>query len=319
MERRLKQGQHPDPMADPPVAASWSPLHAALRDSPAMRAFAHILRVSEQLTVRESIVDDLASFYNLPPGEVVERCVNWEKWTVAEWQAARETDDPLRTFYETTRSWSFDLMWYAYLQLEGSEFPVSVAIADNLRGKGGELLDFGSGVGTTAQLFAHLGWQTTMADICEPLREFATYRWRRRGLTPRMIDLTQEELSPDSYDVITAIDTLHHVPNLDDVVPKLHAALRPGGLLFTNFEPRPATDENALHLYDDDLAPRWKLHRVGFEPEASLDGFVIRYRRTEPHGAMHGIRGARDLVLLRSPLRPAYRRLRYGPKVHAGR
>ena len=111
--------------------------------------------------------------------------------------------------------------------------------------------------------------------------------------------------------MITAIDTLHHVPNLDRVLPQLHAALKPGGLLFANFEPRPATDENALHLYDErppgalEAAPR------GLRTGRIDRGADHPLPQVEPRGLAHQLRGGRDLVLLRSPLRPAYRRLRY--------
>ena len=84
----------------------------------------------------------------------------------------------------------------------------------------------------------------------------------------------------------------------------------PGGLLFANFDVRPATFENAWHLYDDDLPLRWKLQRVGFEPEEVLDGMITRYRRVETDSVVHQVRGMRDRVLLRSPLRPAIRRTR---------
>jgi hypothetical protein len=90
----------------------------------------------------------------------------------------------------------------------------------------------------------------------------------------------------------------------------LHDSLQPGGVLFANFDVRPATPENAWHLYSDDLPLRWELQRACFEPEYSLNGMITRYRRVERHGIAHVARGARDVVLLRSPLRPAYRILK---------
>src|SRR4029077_614196 len=87
-------------------------------------------------------------------------------------------------------------------------------------------------------------------------------------------------------------------------------SLKPGGLLFANFDVRPKSPENALHLYSNDLPLRWVLHRTGFEPEESLDGTITRYRRTEAKGLGHLVRGLRDFVGLRSPLRPLYRSTR---------
>jgi SAM-dependent methyltransferase len=241
------------------------------------------------------------------------RCRNWEEWNVQEWQLrSRETPEGLLDFYHTTESWAFDLMWYAYLQAEGYRYPVSVAVADSIGSTrtGTTHLDFGSGVGVTGQLFSRLGYTSTLADISTSLLGFARFRLERRGSAPDLIDLNTTALGADQYDVITAIDTLVHIPNLEDTMSMLHRALRPSGLLFANFDVRPKSIENAAHLYSDDRPLRWQLQRVGFEPEESLDGMITRYRRVEPTGLLHQARGVRDAVLLRSPLRAAYRALR---------
>jgi SAM-dependent methyltransferase len=216
----------------------------------------------------------------------------------------------MTAFYQSTQSWAFDLLWYGYLQAEGVEYPVSVAMArtlPSLRGTAGRHLDFGSGVGTTSQFFSQLGYETELADISTSLLDFARFRLERRGQPARYLNLNHVTLEPGRYDVITAVDTLVHVPDLAATARMLHRALRPGGILFANFDVRPRTAENAWHLYDDDLPLRWTLQRIGFEPEESLDGMITRYRRVEPRGLSHAARGVRDLILLRSPLRPAYR------------
>jgi hypothetical protein len=100
------------------------------------------------------------------------------------------------------------------------------------------------------------------------------------------------------------------VPDVAHSVGELHRALKPAGILFANFDVRPPTPENAWHLYSDDLPLRWALQRTGFEPIESLDGMITAYRKVEPSGVAHQLRGVRDLVALRSPLRPAYRYLR---------
>lgn len=306
-----KQGPHPDPQ-DPSVTsqpANWSPRRRAAYASPYMPMFRNALLLPPSTSVRDSIIDDLSTYYGIPHDECVRRCINWESWSVEEWHQAERAGDPVVEFYQTTKSWAFDLSWYVYLQSEGLMHPVSVAIANCLSrpSQGGRHLDFGSGIGTTSQLFVAMGWESQLADISRPLLDFARYRWKRRGLDPQTLDLNTEPLPENRYDVITAIDTLFLIPNFDDVLAKLHRALRPGGLLFANFDARPKTEENAWHLYEDDLPLRWKLHRAGFEPQESLDGMVTRYQRVETHGPEHMLRGARDTVLLRGPLRPAYR------------
>jgi 2-polyprenyl-3-methyl-5-hydroxy-6-metoxy-1,4-benzoquinol methylase len=277
-----------------------------------MRAFQQALSMPG-MDVRASILDDLSGYYHLPSEECIERCRDWEQWSVREWQAReRGSEEGLRDFYLSTQSWSFDLLWYAYMQAAGCAYPVSVAIARTLPPPkpGARHLDFGSGIGATAQLFTQLGYQSDLADVSVPLLEFAKYRIERRGSHAGFIDLNQASPPEGVYDVITAIDTLAHVPNVAETAGMLHRALKPGGYLFANFDVRPQSDENAWHLYTDDRPLRWAVHRAGFEQDRDLEGYSFRYRRVEPAGTSHAIRGVRDMMLLRSPLRAAYRSIK---------
>ncbi len=71
--------------------------------------------------IRESILDDLSTYFALSPDECVRRCLEWEQWSVLEWSARpRNTPAELRDFYLSTASWCFDLLWYAYLQAEAA-------------------------------------------------------------------------------------------------------------------------------------------------------------------------------------------------------
>ncbi|HLZ70671.1 MAG TPA: class I SAM-dependent methyltransferase [Dehalococcoidia bacterium] len=313
---RTKQGLHPDPLdpAQPrPDRASWTPRRRRAYASEAMQQFRSGLMLESFTDVRGAVLDDLSVYFGLEPEECAQRCINWEAWSVAEWQRrSRDSSAALAEFYHSTQSWAFDLLWYAYLQAEGYAYPVSVAIAGTVpaKGAGRRHLDFGSGVGTTSQLFRRLGYETDLADISTSLLAFAKFRHRRRGENHRYIDLNRETLEPGRYDVITAVDTLVHVPDLPATARMLHRALKPGGVLFANFDTRPQTPENAWHLYTDDLPLRWHLHRAGFEPREQIDSCAHRYSYVPSHGPAHVLRGTRDWLLLRSPLRPSYRMLR---------
>ena len=310
---RLKQGPHPDPLHAPaPDPGTWSARQRDAFTSPEMATYCAGLRTARHTDVRAAILDDLSTYFGLDPEECVQRCIDWEQWSIAEWQAhARDTTAGLTEFYRTTRSWAFDLAWYAYLQSQGLHYPVATVIVRSLPGRlratGGRHLDFGSGIGDAAQLFGRLGFESHLADVSTSLLAFARYRLERRGDEATYIDLNEASVGADRYDVITAIDTLVHVPDLRATARQLHAALRQGGLLFANFDVRPPSPENAWHLYQDDLALYWQLQRTGFEPVLNLDRRIMCYRRVDPLGAAHQLRGIRDTVLFRSPLRPAYR------------
>ncbi len=309
----LRQGVHPDPgdPETPPVDPEiWSKAQQQAFASAEMELFRACLRLPGAPDVRAAVLDDLSSYSGLPPDECVGRCRNWESWSVEEWLAAdRSGTDRSTNFYRTTESWAFDLLWYAYMQTEGYGYPTSVlalrAIAG--RGNGRAHLDFGSGVGVTSQLFARAGYETTLADISTSLLDFARHRLSRRGEAARFIDLNDEKLETDRYDVITALDTLVHVPDLADVVAGLHGALRPGGWLVTNFDVRPPSPENAWHLYEDDVDLRAIVHRAGFAPSGRF-GQYVAYRRVDPSDADQRLRVILDQLVLTSRPRRAIRR-----------
>jgi SAM-dependent methyltransferase len=311
----LGQGLHPDPLdpaTPPPDPQSWPQLQQDAFASAEMEWFRASLRLPGPADVRAAVLDDLSSYSGLTPDQCVERCRNWESWSVEEWSAADRSDmDGLTNFYQTTQSWAFDLLWYAYLQAAGYGYPTSVLAlrAVEGRGHGRTHLDFGSGVGVTSQLFARAGYETTLADVSTSLLDFARYRLSRRGESAGFIDLNDEKLESGRYDVITALDTLVHIPDLADVVATLHDALRPGGWLVTNFDVRPPSPENAWHLYDDDLDLREVLHRAGFAPSGRFGGYVT-YRRVDPSDTSQQLRVLSDRLVFASRPRRVIRRQR---------
>ncbi|HEY6202674.1 MAG TPA: class I SAM-dependent methyltransferase [Candidatus Limnocylindria bacterium] len=315
MPRVLKQGQHADPLVDPaPDRALWPARQRRAFVSAAMDLYRESLQFTGAGDLRAAVLDDLSTFFGLAADECARRCIEWEQWSVEEWTAERrDSEEAMTAFYRATKSWAFDLLWYSYLQAMGYAYPVSVAIAQSVprARSGARHLDFGSGIGATSQLFTRLGYESDLADISTSLLDFARFRLERRGDRATYLDLNFETIRPSSYDVITAVDTLVHIPDVPAACRMLHMALRPNGLLFANFDVRPASAENAPHLYDDDLPLRYQLQRAGFEPEENLDGMVTRYRRVESAGLAHALRGTRDVALYLSPLRPAYRALRH--------
>jgi hypothetical protein len=191
-----KQGQHVDPL-DPwtpkPNPRDWSPLRRQAFASPEMEEFARALHLGEETDARRAALDDLSTFFGLDVDTCLNRCINWEDWSVEEWQAERrDSADSLSRFYRTTKSWAFDLLWYAYLQAKGYGYPLSVAIALSVpaSARGGRHLDFGSGVGVTSQLFQRLGYESDLADISTSLLAFAKFRLDRRSQPATYIDLT---------------------------------------------------------------------------------------------------------------------------------
>lgn len=307
------QGRHIDPVELPPVdPASWGAATATVFASPEMATFRQGLRLGDA-DVRESILDDLATHHGISPEEARERCLDWEQASVREWKSAGADDEVGRTeFYRTMQSWSFDLMWWAYLQAEMHAEPSSVVALRFLQAHapGRRHLDFGSGIGATSQLFTAEGWTSTLADLSATLLEFARFRIERRDQLARYLDLHQDALPAGAFDAITSIDVLAHVPDVHRTAVELHAALGRDGILVANFDVRSPAAETAWHLHDDDLKARHELQRAGFRPIAHLGGGLIAYRRVDDLGLARARRAAWNWATLMSPPRRTARAVR---------
>jgi 2-polyprenyl-3-methyl-5-hydroxy-6-metoxy-1,4-benzoquinol methylase len=286
----LSRLKHPDPVdvrIATPDGASVTPRWKAAFRSHEMGIFKEVLGVQRSVSLRDAVLDDVESFFDAARGT----------------QLKREE-------FEKGRAWALNLLWYAFLQTEGYYYPISVAIARALPPRTGDAthLDFGSGAGVTSQLFHRLGYTTVLADAEPMLLEFARFRLLRRGQPASYVNLLEEPVGEGGYAVITAIDTLPFVPDLDATMVQLHRALRPGGILFANFPQ--VTNGGWTLRHHDGLALARRLGRVGFEPVESLDGRITMYLKVNPNTFIHTLRGVRDSVVLNATLRRFYHKLR---------
>ena len=101
----LGQGLHPDPAdpaTPPPDPQSWPEPQQDAFASTEMEWFRASLRLPGVTDVRAAVLDDLSSYSGLTPGQCVQRCLNWESWSVQEWFAAdRSGGDGMAEFYQT--------------------------------------------------------------------------------------------------------------------------------------------------------------------------------------------------------------------------
>lgn len=283
-----------------------------------MALLTETLLLPPETDVRRSVLADLMEYSGLSEAECVERCVHWEKYSVQEWEAAdRSTEAGIADFYNTIQSWNFELSWYAYLETEGFEYPANVVVVERVRElglhPGATALDFGAGVGVTGQLLVRSGFETTIADLSTPLLEFSRFRLERRGDQVKYLNLNDETLPEAAYDVITAIDTLIHVADLPATLTSLHAALKPGGVLFGNYDVRPPSDGhdgNAWHLYHDSAELELLMYKHGLVRRQTLEGSFREYERVELGTLKH--RGTYVMRLLRRRVRQGLNKLRRG-------
>ncbi|GAY12605.1 hypothetical protein TOK_1093 [Pseudonocardia sp. N23] len=308
-----EQGVYADPAELPPLDPSdWGERQREAFESPEMTAFVDTLRVDGK-DVRESLLDDLATYHGITPDQAREECLGWERSSADEWRRAGASDGERGRveFYRSTRSWAFDLCWWAYLQAEGRADASNVMALRFAQQHviGRRHLDFGSGIGVTSQLFARSGWSSTSADLSSTLLDFVRFRHERRDDEVTRIDLGEAGLPAGAFDAITAVDTLAHVPDVYATCRRLHAALGPGGVLIANFDIREPSDGTAWHLYSDAQRPLFDLRRAGFVPIGSVGYGLVGYRKARAQGVGHVARSVWAWCVLVSPARRAARRI----------
>lgn len=102
-----------------------------------------------------------------------------------------------------------------------------------------KLLSICCGFGEVERTLSRLGVARNIVgiDIAPGAIEKAKERALKEGLFNieyRVSDMNQEDLPADEYDIIWANGALHHVKELETVIPMLYSALKDGGFLISN-------------------------------------------------------------------------------------
>lgn len=104
---------------------------------------------------------------------------------------------------------------------------------------GGRWLSLGCGDGGLELWLAEQGVAVSIegVDVSPGAVEVANNAARDRGLREvnfRTLDLNRDELPPQSYDVILASMSMHHIQNLEKAFESIYNALRPGGFFLAS-------------------------------------------------------------------------------------
>lgn len=101
--------------------------------------------------------------------------------------------------------------------------------------EGQKALDVGCGGGILSEALARLGAQVTGIDLSADLIEIAELHGLESGLEVEYKKISAEKLAverPESFDCITCMEMLEHVPSPESVVAACSALLKPGGKIF---------------------------------------------------------------------------------------
>lgn len=216
--------------------------------------------------LRESLITELGSYTQCSDlAEVRRRCEQAVANLKGEWEnkVHSENRQSIEDFYDESPAMLHELMWWHTLADDLS--PLAYVLALRFaQGHGCKsYLDFGSGVGAGALLFAAHGLQTSLADISSALLRFSAWRLGLRKLPAQYLDLKRRPLPGECFDFITAMDVFEHLSNPVEAVEKLWNTLKPGGFLYGRISAEHDKDR-PQHIVED-FAPTFeRMRALGF-------------------------------------------------------
>ena len=125
-------------------------------------------------------------------------------------------------------------------------FAKYIEMLEKFLGRRGFLLDIGAATGFFINMAKQRGWQVAGVEISE----FAAAKGREKGLDVRAGTLATTGFSDNSFDAVSMLDVIEHVPDPEAELKLIHKALKPGGLLLIN-------NPDAGSWYAKIMGPRW--------------------------------------------------------------
>ncbi len=223
------------------------------------------LLLDGQCDLTESLLTEIALFTGDGLAEIERRCQRAVTTVADEWikQVEAGSRESVERFYDQNESYIYDLMWWHTLRDDDSPLGYVTALDFAQRNRCGRYLDFGSGVGAGAILFARRGFEVALADISSTLLGFSAWRLEQRNLPAQLIDLKSSGLPENTFDLITAMDVFEHLADPVGTIDELHQALKPGGYLFGRFHAE-VDEDHPQHIVLD-FAPTFTRSReLGF-------------------------------------------------------
>jgi SAM-dependent methyltransferase len=107
-----------------------------------------------------------------------------------------------------------------------------IPIAADFKSTGGlKVLEIGCGLGTDGAQFAKAGAVYTGIDLTEASIELARKKFELSGLKGefRVADAEKLDFADETFDLVYSHGVLHHTPDTEAAVRKIHRVLKPGG------------------------------------------------------------------------------------------
>jgi len=218
-----------------------------------LKNWEQVLLLPDRLALAESLEQELAEYLGESRARISELCGSGTELVAEDWRssAIQSKDDIARitAFYQDNRTYLYDLTAFnaRYPHAGLLQWLLKQASALGFH----SVLDFGAGIGSVGVFFAANGMEVTLADVSQPLMEYARWRFTRRGLSARFIDLTREELPENAFRVITSFDVFEHLPRPRTALKAISRSMLPGGLFAFNVEVAGSRFPQHVTGYDD--------------------------------------------------------------------
>jgi len=116
------------------------------------------------------------------------------------------------------------LMAFLYHGVKKYSLALKLRLITSLNKGPGSLLDIGAGTGAFLKLAKEHGWNAQGVEPNENARLLAAQKELN-------LNQTIEELSGNTFDVITLWHVLEHLPDLESTIAKIESLVEPGGIL----------------------------------------------------------------------------------------
>ena len=92
------------------------------------------------------------------------------------------------------------------------------------------LLEIGAGTGTDSKFFQDTGMNVTCIDLSPEMINLC----RQKGLSAQVMDMTDLDFPPNSFDAVYSLNSLLHIPKADfrTVLGNVEDVLKPSGLFY---------------------------------------------------------------------------------------
>ncbi len=215
------------------------------------RRWSRALILDGRRELKDSLLRELGSYLgNTDFEEIERRCgISW-KGVEDEWHQKVGNGQSIEFFYDDTEAYLYNLIWWHTL-IEDDTPLAYVTALDFARSRGVKsYLDFGSGISSGPILFARYGMDVASADISSSLLAFSAWRFQKRDLHARLIDLKHQSLPHNTFALVTAMDVFEHLTDPAGAVDEIWATLTPGGFLYGLFACE-SDDERPQHIVHD--------------------------------------------------------------------